>query len=430
MYPKLMSQHMLKCNECGSIMNNSYWIDGSSSTKQPCMIHILNDIVYLVIAVYTCDKRHKILAHDENILKLLPKNLMPFILSHKTGFTIEHYDMCTSFCRRGINFYNMESLIIERCWECFARKQDMLLTRKDDSDHDFWKSTMSNSPSNNMLAKCFLTGFLWHEDLYLQEMASIPIGESISFDHTFKIASNIGYAREDKNGYHSMIQCFFVLNDKGQVLTWQLTKGASFAEVAMLLQSLDKRPSDKLKTVYVDDCCKLQNKIKNIFGPHVSVKLDRFHALQRITKTIPKKHVHASQFLKELSLVFRSEEDCGDKRLFPTPSAEKLLENLDKFMTKWQKNDHEKATLCIPETVSALQRLQRHMQLGCLSNIPVGAVTNRNEQLHQHLGSYFNRSRIGVLLVYALLSVILHSHNASIRISGKLVSRPISASPF
>ena len=83
MYPKLMSQHMLKCNECGSIMNNSYWNDGSSSTKQPCMIHGLNDIVYLVSAVYTCDKRHKILAHNENIFKLLPKTLMPFILSIK-----------------------------------------------------------------------------------------------------------------------------------------------------------------------------------------------------------------------------------------------------------------------------------------------------------------------------------------------------------
>ena len=102
----------------------------------------------------------------------------------------------------------------------------------------------------------------------------------------------------------------------------------------MLLQSLDKRPSDKLRIVNVDNCCKLWNKIKNIFGPHVSVKLHLFHAVQRITKTIPKKHVHASQFLKELSVVFQSEGDCRDKRLFPTPSAEKLLENLDKFMTK------------------------------------------------------------------------------------------------
>ena len=86
--------------------------------------------------------------------------------------------------------------------------------------------------------------------------------------------------------------------------------------------------------------------------------------------------------------------------------------------------------MCTPETVSALQRLQRHMQLGCLSYIPVGAGTNRNERLHQHLGNCFNRSKIGVLLAYALLSVLLHSHNASIRISGKLVSQFISASPF
>ena len=289
---------------------------------------------------------------------------------------------------------------------------------------------MSNSPSNNMLAKCFITGFLWHENVYLQEMASIPIGESISFDHTFKIASNIGYVREDKKWITEYDSVFLVLNDRGQVLTWQLTKGTSFAEVAVLLQSLDDRSSNQLKTVYVDDCCKLRNKIKKVFGLHVSVKLDIFHAVQRITKTISKKHVHASQFLKELSLVFRSDGDCGDKRSSPTPPPEKLLENLDKLMTKWQQNDHEKATLFTPETVPALQRLRQHMQLGCLSNIPVGAGTNRNEWLHQHLGSYFNRSKIGVLLAYALLSVILHSHNALTRVSGKLVSRPISASPF
>ena len=423
-----MNLDVFKCNQCGRILNNSYWNDGSSSAKQPRMIHGLNDIVYLVSAVYTCDKRHKVFAHDESILRLLPWTLIRFILSHQTGFTKELYDMCTSFCRRGINFYNMESLVIERRWESFVRKQDLLSVKIDDSD--FWKSPMSNSPSNNMLAKCFLIGFLWHENVYLQEMASMPIGESISFDHTFKIASNIGYVRVDKKWITEYDSVFLVLNDKGQVLTWQLTKGTSFGEVTVLLQSLAERPSDQLKTVYVDDCCKLRNKIKNVFGPHISVKLDLFHAVQRITKTIPKKHVHTSQFLKELSLVFRSDGDCGDKRQFPTPSAEKLLTNLDKFMTKWQQNDHEKATIFKPETVSALQRLRQHMQFGCLSGIPVGAGTNRNERLHQHLGNYFNRSKIGVLLAYALLSVILHFHNASTRVSGKLISRPISASPF
>ena len=98
--------------------------------------------------------------------------------------------------------------------------------------------------------------------------------------------------------------------------TWQLNKGTSFAEVAMLLQSLDKRPNDRLRTAYVDNCCKLRNKIKNIFGPHVSVKLDLFHAVQRITKTIPKKDVHASQFIKELSWYSEVKGIVGTKDYF------------------------------------------------------------------------------------------------------------------
>ena len=98
----------------------------------------------------------------------------------------------------------------------------------------------------------FPTGFLWHENVYLREIASIPIGECISFDH----------------------MC-----------------------------------------MYVDDCCELCNKINNKFGPHVSVKLDLFHTMQRITKTIPKNHVHALQFLKELGLVFRMEGESEFKRL-------------------------------------------------------------------------------------------------------------------
>ena len=96
----------------------------------------------------------------------------------------------------------------------------------------------------------FPTGFLWHENVYLREIASIPIGECISFDHT---------------------------------------------------------------RMYVDDCCELCNRINNKFGPHVSVKLDLFHTMQRITKTIPKNHVHALQFLKELSLVFRMEGEVSSK---------------------------------------------------------------------------------------------------------------------
>jgi len=159
MHSKFINPHLPKCHLCGGLMSKSYWNDGSSSAKQPRMIHGLNDVVYLVSAVYTCDERHKILAHDEKILKLLPKTLIPFILCHKTGFTKELYDMCTLFCRRGINFYSMESLILEKRWEQFVKKQALLSTVDGHNDDDFLKSSMANSPSNSMLAKFFLTGF-------------------------------------------------------------------------------------------------------------------------------------------------------------------------------------------------------------------------------------------------------------------------------
>jgi len=177
-----------------------------------------------------------------------------------------------------------------------------------------------------------------------------------------------------------------MLNEKGQVLTSQLTKGASFVEVTGLLKSLAVRSNQQLIAVYVDDCCKLGKKTNDLLGSHKSVKLDLFNAVQRISKTI---HVHASQFLKELRMVFRSDGDCGDKILFPTPSSQKLIENLDKFIAKWQQND-KTTTLFQPETASTLERLRKHMQFGWLSDIPVGAGPNRNETLHQRLKRYFN----------------------------------------
>ena len=138
---------------------------------------------------------------------------------------------------------------------------------------DFWSSPMSNSPSNDVLSKCLMAGFLQHEELYLREMTSIPIGESISFDHTFKVGTNIGYLREDGRWMKEYDSLFIVLNGKGQVLTWQLTKGTSLDITKMLLQDLVERSHEQIKTIYVDDCCKLRNKIKEIFGQNVTVKL-------------------------------------------------------------------------------------------------------------------------------------------------------------
>jgi hypothetical protein len=38
----------------------------------------------------------------------------------------------------------------------------------------------------------------------------------------------------------------------------------------------------------IDDCCKLRNTIRSLFGQDITVKVDIFHVVQRVTK-IPSK---------------------------------------------------------------------------------------------------------------------------------------------
>jgi hypothetical protein len=244
-------------------------------------------------------------------------------------------------------------------------------------------------------------------------MVEIPSGESISFDHTFKVAANVGYSRKDGKWIHQYDSLFLVISEQGKVVTWQLTKGTAFAQVETLLQDLKMHSHDTIKTVYIDDCCRLRGKIRSVFGSDVTVKLDVFHAVQRITRTLVKRHSQMKECLKDLQLVFRKDGDSGDKRLEDTPTPEVILSKLNRFMSKWSGiQDSRGMQLFSPETVKATERLKQHITCGCLSDIPPGGGTNRNERIHHHINSLFNKSKMGVMLAYALLTVVLNSYNS------------------
>ena len=57
-----------------------------------------------------------------------------------------------------------------------------------------------------------------------------------------------------------------------------------------------QRQGVTLNEFYVDNCCALRQKLQQIFGSHMKVFLDIFHAVQRISKQIPKKHPYNSVF--------------------------------------------------------------------------------------------------------------------------------------
>lgn len=161
-YPTLFSH---KCPSCGCALQHSYWNDGSSSTSQPRLLHDIHNVALLVSATYICENKHRLLAHDECILKCFTaQRMIPFVLLFRTGFTLEFIDTCMSLVTHGLNFYNIESFITERRWETFARQQDMLTLHKTMTGHntqtsDFWTSQYCKSPSNDLISKCFWQGF-------------------------------------------------------------------------------------------------------------------------------------------------------------------------------------------------------------------------------------------------------------------------------
>ena len=79
------------------------------------------------------------------------------------------------------------------------------------------------------------------------------------------------------------------------------------------------------------------------------------------------------------------------------------------------------------KAIDEIEKLKVHIQKGCLSNIGVGCGTNRNEALHRHINSFFHRSRMSTLLGYAIITVLLFSHNSAIQIAPKKIVKPISS---
>ena len=98
-----------------------------------------------------------------------------------------------------------------------------------------------------------------------------------------------------------------VMNELGQVVTWQLTNSTSFDEVSLLLHDLKNRidlPEGRHLTIYVDNCCQVKKKLQKVFGIDIAVKLDLFHAVQQITRSMSKRHalfMHVSMILGQSS---------------------------------------------------------------------------------------------------------------------------------
>jgi hypothetical protein len=231
-------------------------------------------------------------------------------------------------------------------------------------------------PSDSFLTDIFLYHYKKHENDY-DEYSKRLHATALSCDHTFKVSVNIGVKHSSEPGWVTQFDSLFmVLNQKGQVLGFKFVKSRAFADIQELLVQIRENLNENGCTIdmlLLDNCCQWAQKMKGIF-PKSLVRLDLFHAVQRITSTIPSRDMFRQDMVRDLRQVFREVHDNGPKRLRNTPTTPVLQAQLNTYRNKWSAVTHEGANVLGDKTVDAIRNLMKHVDKGCLSGIPQGWV--------------------------------------------------------
>ena len=230
--------------------------------------------------------------------------------------------------------------------------------------------------------------------------------KSISVDHTFKVGKPIGGKREQDNKFIKSYRK--LLNEEGAVVAQELTNSTSQDEIEPVLNEVKfKLKNNHISYIYTDTCCGFKKVYEQCF-PGVSIKLDLLHATQRITKTLPdKKCREAIDFSRCFGLVFRNSFDIGDTRNKITEDPATIIRNIDDFMKLKDMYIKELPVNKRNDLFSEIENLTKHVEKGCVSDIPPGGGTKNNERMHR----YLNRSSLrgATFLSVEMVKAVLNS---------------------
>ena len=132
----------------------------------------------------------------------------------------------------------------------------------------------------------------------------------------------------------------------------------------------------------------------------MQVKLDLFHAVKRVASAASKKHPFYYAFLQDFRLVFCVQGDAGPRRKQQTSPPHVVIANIWSIFRQMHADEshHHK---CSAAWIGSTKKAHA---IRCLSNIPCGFGTNRNENLHRSINKCLSGHKIGVDLAVALLA--------------------------
>ena len=140
--------------------------------------------------------------------------MVPFIFYKKSGISRQlRWSIVHLVDETNVNFASMERLFQEKYKSALLDRQSLVRVEDPVIPTAF--------PSNYFLERIYIEDFFFtKESIYHERMTRLN-AESISCNHTFKVAANIGF-KNPTNGiwvkmYYSV---FCILNENGQVVKW------------------------------------------------------------------------------------------------------------------------------------------------------------------------------------------------------------------
>lgn len=130
---------------------------------------------------------------------------------------------------------------VSLCW--FAAGYDHVIDIEPFPDQTFL------CPSNDGLMRLFLQDFDDQVHFYDSNMLS-KSAKWITCDHTFKVSVNIGVKRNGNGKWDTQFDALFViLNELGEVVSWQLTDSTGFSNIENMLLKFKERMSSQRKNL-------------------------------------------------------------------------------------------------------------------------------------------------------------------------------------
>ena len=404
--------NLLQCPHCKEdglkswLKNSEQWDVGQSKSHYPRALWDDGWYCALVGKMYHCKNNHSINSYHAGIIDQIPIENVPFMLTFKTGVTKSLFHRIIRNMEVGVSFSGMENMLSGNFIdECYRRAMQIQESTTINLEH--WKKSFGSfAPSDYLLRQCFVLHYESYKQTYQDELDKIPF-ESLSLDHTFKVATNIGYWKDQRwiKVYDSL---FILLNEEGCVKAYKFTKGTALENVKDLLIKIKQQGEPQF--IYVDNCCSLRPQLLEIF-PEANIKLDVFHAVQRLTKTISKKHIFCSEFSKQIGFIFRAKHDIEEKRKKATATPEIILTNLEELIEEWEGTNYKGWKIVNENFLAATNNLKKHIENYCLSSIAPGQGTNRNENLHKNLKSILKSKKMGIQTANALMAHVIYLHN-------------------